>query len=147
MVRNNSNQIILNEKSDFDVLEEMASSNYGEHNILIYPDKAALRDVYSCYCKLLFEYNNTNNSSNGYDEMVLLIPFYETVQGVKHTLRKRAGIDIEKYEKDGSLAIIDSFEAYSRQSLTIAHFDQYLSIYLFIYLSMRLSAIVLSNKQ
>ena len=53
MVRNNSNQIILNEKSDFDVLEEMASSNYGEHNILIYPDKAALRDVYSCYCKLL----------------------------------------------------------------------------------------------
>jgi hypothetical protein len=45
-------QITLNEKSDFDVLEEMVSSNYGEHNILIYPDKTALRDIYTCYCKI-----------------------------------------------------------------------------------------------
>jgi KaiC/GvpD/RAD55 family RecA-like ATPase len=59
------------------------------------------------------EYNNGNNVD---DEMVLLIPFYETVEGVRYILRKRAGIDTEKYEKDGSLAIIDSFEAYSRQS-------------------------------
>jgi hypothetical protein len=112
MVDNNK-QITLNEKSDFDVLEEMVSSNYGEHNILIYPDKTALRDIYSCYCKSSLEYNNSTSAS---DEMVLLIPFYETVQGVKRTLEKRAGIDVEKYEKDGSLAIIDSFEAYSRQS-------------------------------
>jgi hypothetical protein len=34
-------QITLNEKSDFDILEEMVSSNYGEHNMLIYPDKTA----------------------------------------------------------------------------------------------------------
>lgn len=47
----NNKQIILNEKSDIDVLEEMMSSNYGEHNILVYPDKTALRDIYSCYCK------------------------------------------------------------------------------------------------
>jgi MEDS: MEthanogen/methylotroph, DcmR Sensory domain len=109
----NNKQITLNEKSDFDILEEMVSSNYGEHNILIYPDKTALRDIYSCYCKSSLEYNNSTSAS---DEMVLLIPFYETVQGVKRTLEKRAGIDVEKYEKDGSLAIIDSFEAYSRQS-------------------------------
>ena len=63
----------------------------------------------------MLEYNNGNNTNNG-DELVLLIPFYETVQDVRHTLRKRAGIDIEKYEKDRSLAIIDSFEAYSLQS-------------------------------
>jgi MEDS: MEthanogen/methylotroph, DcmR Sensory domain len=107
----NNKQIILNEKSDTDVLEEMVSSNYGEHNILVYPDKTSLREIYSCYCKSLFEYNNSTSASN---EMVLLIPFYETVQGVIHTLRKRAGIDVEKFEKDGSLVIIDSFEAYSR---------------------------------
>jgi hypothetical protein len=93
-------QITLNEKNDFDVLEEMISSNYGEHNVLVYPDKSTLREIYSCYC------NNTSAS----DEMILLIPFYETVQGVRHTLEKKAGIDVEKYEKDGSLEIIDSFE-------------------------------------
>jgi hypothetical protein len=38
--------------------------------------------------------------------MILLIPFYETVQGVRYTLEKKASIDVEKYEKDGSLAII-----------------------------------------
>jgi KaiC/GvpD/RAD55 family RecA-like ATPase len=59
------------------------------------------------------EYNNSTNAS---DETVLLILFYETVQGVRHTLEKKANIDIKKYEKDGSLAIIDSFEAYSSQS-------------------------------
>ena len=46
--------------------------------------------------------------------MILLIPFYETVQGVRHTLEKKANIDIKKYEKDGSLEIIDSFGIYSR---------------------------------
>jgi MEDS: MEthanogen/methylotroph, DcmR Sensory domain len=111
MVGNNK-QITLNEKSDIDILEEMVSSNYGEHNIIIYPDKTALRDIYSCYCKSSLEYNNSTSAS---DEMVLLIPFYETVQGVKRTLEKKAGVDVEKYEKDGSLAIIDSFEAYSSQ--------------------------------
>ena len=112
---NSHNQITLNEKSEFDdVLEEMVSSNYGEHNILVYPNKSTIRDIYSSYCKSSLGYNN-NNNGNTVDEMVLLIPFYETVEGVKYTLRKRAGIDTEKHEKDGSLAIVDSFEAYSRQ--------------------------------
>ncbi|MFL6329155.1 MAG: hypothetical protein ACJ71I_16955 [Nitrososphaeraceae archaeon] len=102
-------QIILNEKNDLNVLEEMVSSNYGEHNILVYPDKSTLREIYSCYCKLSLEYDNNSNCAS--DEMILLFPSYETVQGVKRTLEKKAGIDAEKYEKDGSLAIIDSFEA------------------------------------
>ena len=106
-------QITLSEKNDFTILEEMVSSDYGEHNILIYPGKSTLREIYSCYCKSSLEYNNSNCASN---EMILLIPSYETVQGVKRTLEKKAGIDAEKYEKEGSLAIIDSFEAYSRQS-------------------------------
>ena len=84
--------------------------------ILIYPEKSTLREIYSCYCKSLLEYNNCNNTSTADNEMVLLIPFYETVEGLRHTLRKRAGIDIEKFEKGGSLAIIDSFKAYSSQS-------------------------------
>jgi hypothetical protein len=62
----------------------------------------------------LFEYNNHNSAA--VEEMVLLIPFYETVQGVKRTLEKRAGINVEKYEKDGALIIVDSLKAYSRES-------------------------------
>jgi hypothetical protein len=124
-----SNKIILKEKNDFDVLEEMMSSNYGEHNIVVYPDKSNLRDIYSSYCKLLFEYNNNNNtevnSNNNHDEMVLLIPYYETVEGVKYTLRKRAGINIEEYEKDGSLAIVDSFKAYSHSPQVDGNRDTY----------------------
>jgi hypothetical protein len=54
----NNKQITLNEKSDFDILEEMVSSNYGEHNILVYPYKTSLREIYSCYCKSSLEYNN-----------------------------------------------------------------------------------------
>jgi hypothetical protein len=50
---------------------------------------------------------DNNNSTSASDETVLLIPFYETVQGVKRTLEKKAGVDVEKYEKDGSLVIID----------------------------------------
>jgi hypothetical protein len=52
-------------------------------------------------------FDNNNNSTSASDETVLLIPFYETVQGVKRTLEKKAGVDVEKYEKDGSLVIID----------------------------------------
>jgi hypothetical protein len=89
-------QITLNEKNDFDALEEMVSSNYGEHNILIYPDTSTLREIYSCYCKSSLEYNNSTSSS---DEMILLIPFYETVQGVRYTLEKRAGIDVKNMRR------------------------------------------------
>jgi hypothetical protein len=64
----------------------------------------------------LFE--NTTTSGSSYndkdsEEMVLLIPSFETVQGVKHTLEKREGINVEKREKDGSLVVVDSFDAYS----------------------------------
>lgn len=51
-----------------------------------------LRNIYSGYCKSLFE--NTNKSSSNYDEeMVLIIPNYETIQGIKFTLEKRADIN------------------------------------------------------
>lgn len=73
-------------------------SDYGEHNIIIYPDNYTLRNIYSGYCKSLFE--NTNKSSSNYDEeMVLIIPNYETIQGIKFTLEKRAGIKVQKPEK------------------------------------------------
>lgn len=87
-------------------------SDYGEHNIIIYPDNYTLRNIYSGYCKSLFE--NTNKSSSNYDEeMVLIIPNYETIQGIKFTLEKRAGINVQKPKKNCSLVIVDFRKAYS----------------------------------
>ena len=109
-------QVLLDYKNDAVVLDELLSSNYGEHNIIIYPDNHTLRNIYSGYCKSLFENNYNNNGDGGSyedNEMVLLIPNYETVQGVKYTLEKRAGINVQKHERNGSLAIVDSYKAYS----------------------------------
>ena len=70
-----------------------------------------LRNIYSGYCKSLFE--NTNKSSNYDEEMVLIIPNYETIQGIKFTLEKRAGINVQKHKRNCSLVIVDFRKAYS----------------------------------
>jgi hypothetical protein len=97
------------------VLEQLIIAEHGEHNILVYPNESTFRDIYSGYCKTMFENNDNINSNNGgiHDEIVILIPSYETVNGVKFTLDKRTGINPEKYEKDGSLFVVDSLKAYS----------------------------------
>jgi hypothetical protein len=55
----------------------MVSSNYGEHNILVYPDKTALRDIYSCYCKSLFEYNNNSRSPYSNNNTYKIVPLFK----------------------------------------------------------------------
>src|SRR5690242_11349440 len=97
-------------------LEQLAIAEHGEHNILVYPNESTFRDIYSEYCKTMFENSNSSNNNNNSgidDEIVILIPSYETVNGVKFTLDKRTGINPEKYEKDGSLFVVDSLRAYS----------------------------------
>ena len=48
------------------------------------------------------------------NELVLLLPYYETTDTVRCHLRENeyACIDVRKYEKEGSLVIIDSVRAY-----------------------------------
>jgi hypothetical protein len=43
-----------NNKNDSEsvVLEELISSDYGEHNIIVYPDNHSLKNIYSGYCKV-----------------------------------------------------------------------------------------------
>jgi hypothetical protein len=97
-----------NNKKDSEsvVLEELISSDYKEHNIIVHPDNHSLKNIYSDYCKSLFE--NTSRSSNistsssysynndDCEEMILLIPNYETAQSVRHTLEKKDGINVQK---------------------------------------------------
>ena len=80
---------------------------YGSHCIFVYPDLRALRKVYAKYTKLQLENNN----------IVLLLPFYETTDSVRQVLSEYhdnsiINLDVRKYEKEGSLVIIDSQKAY-----------------------------------
>jgi hypothetical protein len=71
-----------------------------------------LRQIYSGYIKDQLEDN----------EIVLILPYYETTEMVRSILsgvndNSIGGsiIDVRKYEKEGSLVIIDSAKAYLAQ--------------------------------
>jgi hypothetical protein len=97
-------------------LEIMLKADYGSHYIIVYPDLSTLRRIYSNYSKIQLENKN---------DIVLLLPFYETTESVRKILSTseddvslgfcddRASIlDIRKHEKEGSLVIVDSKKAY-----------------------------------
>jgi hypothetical protein len=87
----------------------MKLSEYGVHCLVVYPDMNTLRRIYSYYTKMQLEDNN---------EIVLIIPYYETTEMVRSVLSGEKEnnqsniIDVRKYEKQGSLVIIDSVKAY-----------------------------------
>ena len=73
----------------------------GVHNILIYNDLKAFRQIYSQYSRALLTEN----------EIVVIASQYDTTSDVRNTLRL-AGIDIEKYLRQGTLFIIDAQHGY-----------------------------------
>ena len=83
---------------------------------MVFPDLMTLRGVYSHYTKMQLEDSN---------EIVLILPYYETTEMVRLTLSGEtiynengnnpygySGIDVNKYEKEGSLIIMDSLKGY-----------------------------------
>jgi hypothetical protein len=89
-----------------DVLHHMNQAEYGAHYMIIYPDLATLREVYSNYIHRQIEDKN---------EIVLVNPFYETTDSVRNVLSEKYNHgmnDISKREKEESLIIIDSLEEY-----------------------------------
>jgi hypothetical protein len=86
----------------------------GTHALLIYPDLMTLRRIYAAYAKKQLEDGN---------EIVLILPYYETTDMVGLALSGNtntnysnnfgySGIDVHKYERDGSLIIMDSLKGY-----------------------------------
>ena len=73
----------------------------GAHNILIYNDLKTLREIYSQYSRALLREN----------EIIVIATQYDTISNVRNTLRL-AGIDIEKYLRQGTLFIIDAQHGY-----------------------------------
>src|SRR5688572_8874761 len=82
-------------------LKQLAQIQFGEHNILVYDDIASFRQIYSNHAKKRLEDN----------EIVLLLPYFESVDSVKFYLQE-AGVDVEQFSKDGSLVIVDSVEQF-----------------------------------
>jgi hypothetical protein len=87
----------------------------GTHCLVVYPDLMTLRGIYSHSTKTQLEDN----------EIVLILPYYETTDMVRLVLSGRdvygdnwgnpfgySGIDVNKCEKAGSLMIKDSLEGY-----------------------------------
>jgi hypothetical protein len=98
----------------------MRLSEYGVHYLVVYPDMITLRRIYSYYTKMQLEDNN---------EIVLIIPYYETTEMVRSVLSGENNknnqsniIDVRKYEKQGSLMIIDSVKAYFRSDIDLMSF-------------------------
>ena len=97
----------------------MRLSEYGVHCLVVYPDMNTLRRIYSYYTKMQLEDNN---------EIVLIVPYYETTEMVRSVLsgenknNQSNIIDVRKYEKQGSLVIIDSVKAYFHSDIDLMSF-------------------------
>lgn len=89
-----------------DIVQSLNQTIAGSHQIVVYPDLSTFRQVYAHYVD--------NQLQNG---IVLLLPFYETVESVKTVLskfRNKGGnkIAVAKYVDNGSLLIIDANEVF-----------------------------------
>jgi hypothetical protein len=87
----------------------------GENSILIYPNLQTFRQIYTQYVKdqLAKEDNNNNIIRNEQfkPRIILIAPFYETINSVKHNLYA-VGIDVQLHIDNGSLVIVDAFNSY-----------------------------------
>ena len=100
-----------------ETLDAIKESETGTHGLLVYPDITTLRAIYSHFTKIQLEDKN---------EIVLILPYYETTDMVRLVLSGSnvygdditnnpvgySGIDVGKYEKEGSLVIVDSLKGY-----------------------------------
>ena len=86
-------------------VEWLSHAKHGEHSMLVYSSLDEFRGIYSRYCKSALEENN---------ELVLLIPHYETITSVRETLKKE--IDVARSEVSGALTIVDTENAYQKSN-------------------------------
>ena len=84
------------------VLNAIKASNYGEHNLVVYPCLEQFEEFYIESCK---------DSILERNELFILVTCYQQVSAVRKKLHQ-AGIDVARYENDGILLILDSEAAY-----------------------------------
>jgi hypothetical protein len=108
-------------------INQLRQADYGDHYMIVYPDLTTLREIYSHYIKFQLEENNG---------IVLIIPYYETTDSVRRVLSEKKNndstnndnslhyINVQKYENEGSLVIIDSAKAYFKSEIGLESFIQ-----------------------
>lgn len=74
----------------------------GSHTLLVYNDLEAFREIYSQYSRALLHQN----------EIVVIGTQYETINGVKNTLRLAGVDDVERHLNEGTLFIVDAQQGY-----------------------------------
>jgi hypothetical protein len=84
------------------ILENINQSSYDEHNLLVYFSHEEFEEFFVESCKDALINKN---------EIFLLVAYYQDLAYVRKKLRL-AGIDITKYENNGTLVIMDSEIAY-----------------------------------
>jgi hypothetical protein len=80
------------------ILRLLCETKYGEHNIVIYPNLEAFREIYTHVTKARIQNNH---------DRIILLPHYETSKSVEQALME---LDIKAKEEiaQGSLEIVDS---------------------------------------
>jgi hypothetical protein len=82
------------------ILNTIKASNYGDHNLVVYPCLGQFEEFYIECCK---------GSILGRNEIFILLTYYQQVSAVRKKMQL-AGIDAARYENDGALIILDSQE-------------------------------------
>ena len=114
MINNNNTELTQTSGyDDGDTFGKLKRARQGSHYIIVYRDLPTLRKIYSQYTKRQIEEKN---------EIVLILPHYETTDMVRRVLSQMATIDVKEYEKQDSLLIIDSARAYFGSSIDIVSF-------------------------
>jgi archaellum biogenesis ATPase FlaH len=86
-----------------DAAEIISQSEYGLHCLLIYSDLTTLREFYSNYIQKQINDN----------EMIQILPFYETENSVREILSKNLTVNLDRIKQDEkSLIIVDSLRGY-----------------------------------
>ena len=84
------------------ILKHMRDSNYGDHNLVVYPCLRQFEEFYVECCKYSILERN---------EIFVIVTHYQHISAVRKKMYL-AGIDAAKYEDDGTLVILDSEIAY-----------------------------------
>lgn len=101
----------------------------GENTILVYPNTQTFRQIYTKYVKdhlvsarkqeVEEEENNDNNNNSSRDNneqsksrIILIAPFYETVDSVKNHLSALGVENVQGLIDSGSLVMADSFHSF-----------------------------------
>jgi hypothetical protein len=85
------------------ILKFIKNSNYADHNLVIYPRLEQFEEFYIECCK---------DSILDRNEILVLVTHYQPVSAVRKKMYLLSGIDTERYEKDGTLVILDSEMVY-----------------------------------